>query len=214
MTEVERKPRRALAVAAVAVLPFLLLAGGCGDLTSGGFGELEVEMAADSLSGDGAVSSSMQASSYASSLIEGTLTAQVRVFVRRGVLDWEEVTDGAQTVVLTLGEAGSGLVARDEFPAGRYDRVLIVFRRVEVEIVRGLVVDGDTIRGRIRVELEADRQIAIVRLIDLVVRDGERSVLLMEMRASRWLLRVDRLRRVVEAVDFRELFRVRVREAR
>lgn len=212
MTEVERKPRRALAAAAVAVLPFLLVTGACGDLTSGGFGELEVEMAADSLSGDGGVASSLMAGSYASSLIEGTLTAQVRVFVRRGVLDWEEVTEGAQTLVLTLGEAGTGLVARDEFPAGRYDRVLIVFRRVEVEIVRGLVVDGDTIRGRIRVELEADRQIAIARLIDLVVRDGERTVLLMEMRASRWLLRVDRLRRVVEAVDFRELFRVRVRE--
>jgi len=212
MTEVERKPRRALAAAAVAVLPFLLVTGACGDLTSGGFGELEVEMAADSLSGDAAVASSLMAGSYASSLIEGTLTAQVRVFVRRGILDWEEVTDGAETLVLTLGEAGTGLVARDEFPAGRYDRVLIVFRRVEVEIVRGLVVDGDTIRGRVRVELEADRQIAIARLIDLVVRDGERTVLLMEMRASRWLLRVDRLRRVVEAVDFRELFRVRVRE--
>lgn len=211
MIENERKPRRILTAAAVAVLPFLLLTGGCGDLTSGGFGELEVEMAADSVSSGGA-SSSLSASSYASSIIEGSLTAQVRVFVRRGIRDWEEVTAGPETVVLTLGEAGTGLVARDEFPAGRYDRVLIVFRRVEVEIVRGLVVDGDTIRGRIAVELEADRQIAIARLIDLVVRNDERTVLLLEMRASRWLLRVDGLRRVVEAADFRELFRIRVRE--
>lgn len=103
-------------------------------------------------------------------------------------------------------------MARGDFPAGRYDRVAVVFRRVEAEIRRGLVVDGDTIRGRIQVELEADRRIGVVRRIDLEVREGATTVLVLEMRASRWLLRVDRIRRVVEASDFRDLFRLRVRQ--
>ena len=220
---------RRCAGAIAAALPFLLVAGGCGDLTSGGFGELEVEMAADSVPDGGATAdprtpfqsaagsdaagaASLAGLDHASLILEGRLSAEVRVLVRRGVADWEEVTDGPQEVVLFLGEGGTGLVARDDFPAGRYDRVAIVFTRVEVDVVRGLVVDGDTIRGRIRVELESDRRIGIVRRLDLEVRQGRTSVLLLEMRASRWLRRVDRLRRVVDAVDFRELFRVRVRE--
>lgn len=220
-----RGGRWALGVAAVLSV---LFAGGCGDLTSGGFGEVEVEVSADStvaadmagseaaalqpsVAGTPAAAGSRIAAPAQLGPIVGRLTVRVRVLVRHGPASWLEVTDGFQEIELTLTGGGSTVVARRSLPAGRYDRVMLVFGGVVAEVVRGLVVDGDTIRGTIPVELGTDRRLALVRDVGFDVVEGTTSGLVVEMRASRWLRRVNRILRRVAASDFGELLRIRVR---
>ncbi|MSR22130.1 MAG: hypothetical protein EXR92_01085 [Gemmatimonadetes bacterium] len=97
------KPRRIRPIARLAMC--LVGIAGCGDHTSGGVGEIEVVLAADSFnvaSQLGAALSQLPsrdqrtgpATVDAPGTIEGTLTVSLRVYIRRSPMDWVELTDG------------------------------------------------------------------------------------------------------------------------
>ncbi len=230
-------------------LPALtLIAGigltGCGDVTSGGVGEIEVLLVADSLpaatpSADAASPASPGPSSGTSAApapsgavgvhifgrlnpamdslrLEGTLTAQVRSFIRRERSnDWIEITDGPQEVVLALEGEEQRIVAQGTVPAGRYVGARTIFGRIEAEVIRGLRVDGEPIVGKIPVLLGPAGRIDVVEpSLFLDIAEGGSVSLAIEMNSRIWLRLTDRPERNVGEGDFRGAVRIRVHPGR
>ncbi len=189
---------------------------GCGDLTSGGVGELEVIVAADSVPvAASAATSQMAYASFGmqappdSPDIQGALTLRIQVFVLRAPAQWIEVTDGVQEVVLEIGDPESETIARKSLPAGPYRAVRTLFRRVEANIRSGLEVDGEPIVGRIPVDLGLSDRLQVERILGLDVVDRDLSELVIDLHAERWLRRLDRDRRTVSQEHFQDELKLR-----
>lgn len=222
--------------AATAAVLFLALVGGCGNLTSGGFGEVEVVLIPDAVEGlaeaarmalstgpqavfpmaaTGPVSDVPAASEGPAATegeaIEGILTVWVRSFVRRGDQDWEELTDGFQQLTLSLQDPEPAEVARRSLPEGSYEAVRTVFTRVHAQVIRGLDVNGEPVTGLIRVDLGPEGTLTVVDPVSIEVREREVVRLALEMQSRVWLRLVDAVQRRVAGDEFRQVFRVRVR---
>ena len=202
-----------------ALLCWSLLLGGCGNLTSGGVGELEVVVAADSVSLSAALQSmhgsglladtpSLQAPSD-SPRIDGTLTVRIQVFVLRRLGQWSEVTDGVQEIVLPLGNTEPVTIAQTALSAGPYRTARTLFRRVEADIRGGLEIDGEAITGRVLVDLGPEDRLQVETGLLLNVTEGQRSELAVDLHADRWLRRLDRVLRRVSSDHFQDEFRLR-----
>jgi len=212
MTHARRAARRSLGWRPTVCLLVGCLLASCGDLTSGGFGEVEVLIAADSV---------LAASGHAPSVpplpagsgggaITGTLTVHLQVDLRRGPDEWVELTDGVQEVTLALGSHDPVLLARREVPPGRYAASRTRFRLVRAEIQGGLTIEGEPYVGSVLVPLPAEGR-ALVRPLEFDVLQGEVRGLVLGLRADRWLLRVDPAQRTVARGDFEEVQELRPR---
>jgi hypothetical protein len=204
-----RSIRRALAGLTLVFLPLIAACGG--NVTSGGFGEVEVLLSSDQVEEltQGALASLGVAAADSNGL-RGTLTVTVRSFIRSGRGVWIEVTNGPQQVVVPLEDPAPVQVARIDLFEGSYDAVRTHFGRIRVQVQQGLSVGGEPVTGEVEVELGLDGAL-LVELRPLRVARRERLSVLLEMNARRWLPLLDRERRLVEEVDFRREFRVRTR---
>jgi hypothetical protein len=200
---------RALAGLTLVFLPLIAACGG--NVTSGGFGEVEVLLSSDQVEEltQGALASLGVAAADSNGL-RGTLTVTVRSFIRSGRGVWIEVTNGPQQVVVPLEDPAPVQVARIDLFEGSYDAVRTHFGRIRVQVQQGLSVGGEPVTGEVEVELGLDGAL-LVELRPLRVARRERLSVLLEMNARRWLPLLDRERRLVEEVDFRREFRVRTR---
>jgi hypothetical protein len=221
-------PARPRARVASAVRPLLALAialcasaimAGCGNVTSGGFGDVEVQLSSDEVAEVQAAASSILAfgsldrggASLATPIV-GTLTVRVRSFARRGVADFIELTDGAQDVTLSLSDPRPVEIARRALPAGRYDGVRTFFGRIEADIVSGLVIDGQEVTGRVLVDLGAGGALTVLTYTGFDVWEDAPTVIAIEMQSGIWLRLVNAALKRIDAEEFRRILRVRVRE--
>lgn len=203
----------------VLVLACLLLTGGCGNVTSGGFGDVEVVLSSDEVEGFQEAATGMllaeaglpPATSHGST-IQGTLTVRVRSFARRGFGDFVELTDGVQEVTVSLGDPEPIEIARRPMPAGSYDAVRTFFGRIEANVTGGLVIDGVPVTGTVRVDLGTDGALSVVTPTGFEVWENAPTVVAIEMQSGIWLRLVDAALRRVDLDDFRRIFRVRVRQ--
>ena len=205
-------------LAAVALV-CLLLTGGCGNVTSGGFGDMEVVLSSDEVAELQEVVSAMVLADGAhpaaishGSAIEGTLTVRVRSFARRGIGDFVELTDGVQEVTVPLGDPEPVEIARRSMPAGSYDAIRTFFGRIEANVTGGLFIDGVEVTGTVRVDLGTDGALSVVTLTGFEVWEDAPTVVAIEMQSGVWLRLVDAALGSVDLEDFRRTFRVRVRE--
>lgn len=207
--------------ACLAVLAASLVTSACGNLTSGGFGDLEVLVATDSvpsLRAEQATQSVVpvpQRQAGSQSQLDGTLTMRIQVFaflapstlgrfVLRGDVaagEWIEITDGVREIVLSLSETGSGILARRELPAGAYTSIRTVFLHVEALVEGGLVVDGVPIRGPVRVDLGGDRRVVVETPIELNIANGGEARINVNLHTQRWI-RLLNAQRQVRSQDF------------
>lgn len=189
----------------------VLAAAGCGNLTSGGFTEVEVVLSSEEVAdlGQEAARGLALAGFVQRPVIEGTLTVQVRSFARRGEGDWEELTDGLQEITVSLDQSEPVEIARRSLADGRYDAVRTDFSRVEAEVVRGLTVGGEPITGTVRVDLGPEGSLTLVERVNLDVSERDGVLVALEMQSGIWLRLVDPEQRRVLRDDFRQVFRVR-----
>lgn len=192
-----------------------LTAAGCGNVTSGGFGEVEVVLASEEVTDlaqevTASILAEAEPTSHAST-IQGTLTVRVRSFARRGVGDFVELTDGVQEIVLSLSDPQPVEIARRNMPAGSYDAVRTFFGRIEANIESGLVVDGQEITGVIPVQLGPDGTFSLVTYTGFDVVESSATVVAIEMKSGIWLRLVDAVVRRVSLADFESAIRIRVR---
>lgn len=209
-------PRRLIGHWAVA-LTCLLITGGCGNVTSGGFGDVEVVLSSDEVedlqeAATGMVLAEVGLPSTTShgSNIQGTLTVRVRSFARRGPGDFVELTDGVQEVTVSLSDPEPVEIARRSLPAGSYDAVRTFFGRIEADVTGGLIIDGDPVIGTVRVDLGEDGSLSVVTVTGFEVWADAPAVVAIEMQSGIWLRLVDAVLGSVDVDDFRESFRVRV----
>ena len=183
---------------------------GCGELTAGGVGEVEVVVGADSVS-LAAIGQNVQASAIApwgaqapgeSDRIEGTLNLRVQLFLLRAPGQWIELTHGIQTIALSIQDPAPVAVARTDVPAGPYGAVRTVFRSVVANVERGLEVDGEAITGRILVDLSGRDRLQVETALDIDIVEETSSTLVVDLHTTRWLRRLDRVRRDVAHEDF------------
>jgi len=187
------------------------LLASCGDLTSGGFGEVEVLITADSvLAASGLAPDLAALLESGEDGITGTLTVQLQVDLRRGPDTWIGLTDGVQEVTLVLGSPDPVLLARREVPPGRYRASRTRFRLVRAQVEGGLTVGGAPYVGSVLVPLPTEGGALVLPLAFDVIQGGVRELVL-EMRADRWLPRVDPDQRTVARGDFEAVQELRPR---
>lgn len=196
----------------IGVLSFVT---GCGNLTSGGFGEVEVILTSDEVTelqeeARSIVLADAAATSHGST-VEGTLTVRVRSYARRGLGDFVELTDGVQEVTVSLSDPQPVEIARRPLPAGSYDAVRTFFGRIEANIESGLVIDGVDIRGIVPVDLGSTGTFSVVTLTGFEVFENTPTVVAIEMQSRVWLRLVNAVLQRVDLEDFRRVLRVRVR---
>lgn len=200
-------------------LAFLLVTGGCGNVTSGGFGDVEVLLSSDEVADLQEAATGMvladlglpSATSHASN-IQGTLTVRVRSFARRGLGDFVELTDGVQEVTVSLSDSEPVEIARRPMPAGNYDAIRTFFGRIEADVTGGLIIDGVPVTGTVRVDLGTDDALSVVTVTGFEVWEDAPTVVAIEMQSRVWLRLVDAALGRVDLDDFRRIFRVRVRQ--
>lgn len=207
---------------------FTLLAvacGGCGgNLTAGGFGEVEAYVQGDDVPAPAAPGEAhqdmpaalAQATDTPSSLaeatiVEGTVTVRLRLEVMDDRRTWTEITDGATTLTVPLVGGGPGtLLATRPLPPGRYVRSRVTFELVEADVVRGLVVDGVDLRGRVHVEFAAAAGREIQDALFVELAEGGTAGIVVALNSQLWLRLVNALLRRVPDAAFRQAVRVRI----
>jgi hypothetical protein len=199
-----------------------LFAAGCGNLTSGGFGELEVLVAADSVAfgaTDLSVSSTGAVGGGAASVVplppergrpaplvqsqlEGTLNMRIMVFAFLRPDTWIEVTTGPREIVMPLSGGAPAILARKELPTGRYTAIRTVFLHVEAVVTSGLTdQNGQPVRGPVRVELGPDARLVVDTPLELTVEEGRPARIKVDLHAHRWI-RLLNAQRQVQSSDF------------
>jgi hypothetical protein len=185
------------------------IAAGCGNLTSGGFGGLEVLVAADSVvlsSAEYATAAVVpvpgRSSDQTTSQLEGRLVMRIMVFAMSGRDDFVEVTSGVREIVLPLSGGAPSILTRKELPAGRYLAIRTVFLQVEAVVESGLVdPDGQPVRGAVRVELGPDARLVVDTPIDLTISEGRDARIKVDLHTQRWI-RLLNAQRQVQSSDF------------
>ena len=195
-------------------LPIVLAA--CGNLTGGGFGEVNV-----SVSGDlepplpsplvGAVNAPASSPILRADSVdeaEGEIEIDFQIFLVNGIgrrirLGGEELRAKVDVQGVRLDES----VSNWPIVAERYTELRVVFTKIQVEVESGLVIDGVPIVGEVHVELE-DISLEVVRAIDLDVQEGENVELILDLNTRAWLAAVDPVTRAVDETVFASLIDV------
>jgi hypothetical protein len=133
----------------------------------------------------------------------------MQTYVRRGYRDWVEVTNGIQAVTLAIPGGTAQIAVRPNFPAGEYTHVRNRFYKIEVEVLQGLTVRGDTIRGLVTVYLGLTGRADVPRPVNLTLDADGTAILAIELRAARWLPLLDPRTRRVSLDEFLDALRVR-----
>jgi hypothetical protein len=228
ITGTERPPSRSrispagralLALLATCLVALVVVACG-GNLTAGGFGEVEVTVSGDAPDADqgsvwpseapGLLSTGPAPSSHDDEP-EGKLEIEFLLYLIRGDGSLVEVDDKEIEVELDLAGFFEADAVTAILPADRYVGIRIQFTEIEVEVERGVIINGIPITGPVEVELEDDETITIERPLDVVLEEGGRVQILLDMNARVWLAAMDPdLQRVAERV-FSDAIRVVVR---
>jgi hypothetical protein len=199
-----------------------ILTGACGNLTSGGFGDLEVVVAVDSVaalqqapaptfqmvSSSGVLEPGRQTSSSGMALLDGTLNMRVQVFALTGRDFPIEVTEGVQEVIMPLSGAVPVVLARKSLPTGTYLAIRTVFLHVEAVVDGGLIVDGVPIRGPVRVDLGQGSRLIVDTPITLTIDEDVPARINVDLHTMRWIRLLNQDRRV-RAEDFQGQVTVR-----
>ena len=215
-----------------AVALIVLAAGGCGDLTAGGAtGEATVVVSGDAPDGGpapsfavagvpptGAHTGPASAGSATDAPLlaegedhpEGQLEATFRIYLVQEGGGLLPLADDDIDVSLDLEGVEEPEVARRVVSAGRYVGLRLVFKKIEVEVDAGLIIDGQPVTGPIDVDFD-EVELEVARTLDLRVPDDGTVVVLVDLNAGSWLQVVDPITSSVDARVIAELVDVTLR---
>jgi hypothetical protein len=179
---------------------------GCGNLTAGGLtGEATVIVSGDAPDLLSAVGRSLAQrapvlSSASEDELEGRIEVEFLVFLEAANGSSVALSDDEIRARVDMrGRQDADVVTRI-VPATLYTELRIVFTEIKAEVDSGLVIDGVTVLGEIKVELD-DPTLTVSRALDLDVPDGGSVELLIDLNATAWLGSADPdLRTVAEDI--------------
>ena len=201
------------ATALIALTTCALLAG-CGNLTAGGLtGEATVTVSGD------AVDAPAPAPQSAAKLVttspfkvpgdtpEGQVEADFFLYLVSANGVPVSLSENPIQIRLDVqGQQEADAVDRQSVPATLYTGVRMVFTNIKVEVASGLIINGDTITGEVRVELK-DTALTV----NLDIGEGDSVFLLMDLNANTWLQAVDPVLKVIAEEAFGDAVSVGVR---
>jgi hypothetical protein len=216
-----RKGARFVVRSGAWILVGLILLACAGNITAGGFGEVQVTVSGDADDGPSSVATAQdpRPGRMAASIAlhddddepRGKLEIEFLASLIRSDGEVIPVDDKEIEVELDLAGFFEADAVRATLPAGQYVALQIEFTEIEVEVERGVIIDGVEITGPIEVELEDDESITVQRDLDALLRDGGRIDILLDMNARTWLRAMDPdLKKVAQQV-FAEAISVEVR---
>lgn len=141
---------------------------------------------------------------------QGTVSFEARLYVRTDAGKWIEVTsESAQgATVDASGRAASEVFASGRVDAGSYNRVRVVFERVEADVTGGITIGTGLLTGRIEVELGGSGEAVVERNVDVAVESGSSATLLVDLNSDAWLGHASSQTRTVSRADFESAVRV------
>lgn len=204
-------------------------ASSCGNLTAGGIGEAVVVVSGDSPEALAAAvvtdvpsnasvlpqpaalaSGGPAASDHDEDQPEGQLEAEMLLFLVAEGGALIPLSDDEVEVSVDLEGVEQDETLPRELPAGRYTGLRIVFLQIEVQVDKGLVIGGETIKGSIDIEMESD-SLTVTKPLNLSIDDQESVEILIDLNAASWLQAVDPSTSTVDATVFAELIAVVLR---
>jgi hypothetical protein len=199
------------------------LLGACGELTSGGVGEVEVWATADDPQGSPSASAPPTSSAVVpaaqaredaeeTAAAEGQLIAQLRAYIRADLTgEWIEITEGVRDITLDLNGSSERRAGVRFLDSGRYSGFRVVFQRVEATVTSGLIVGGVPILGPVRVDLGSQGTVTVERGLVLEVDASADQDIVLDLNASTWLPLLSLSTRTVSATSFASAVGVRLR---
>ncbi|MBI4540500.1 MAG: hypothetical protein HY704_13450 [Gemmatimonadetes bacterium] len=195
---------------------------GCGELASGGVqGEAVAFVAGNGNGGgSGAVAGAAavvplgdegDAAPPGENGIRGTVSTDVRVFVRAPGGTWIELTAGERPASVDIEGKLEVEVGRRKLDAGTYGAMRVVFRRVDADVRDGLIIDGLPLVGRIAVDFGTGDTLQVERSVAITVREDTPAELVVDLNSETWLRGANPVARVVPSAIFRNAIRIRVR---
>lgn len=199
-------------LAVLVVAGSIAASGGCGELTSGGAGEVEVYAVADeSGTGDGTAPSAAASAPAAARAAEGQLAVQLQLFLRADSDGrWVELSDGVRDVTLELGGGGERRVAVRFLASGFYSGFRVVFHGVQAFVTGGVTVEGLPFTGTATVDLGSGT-LTVEREVLVAIEDEASIDLVLDLNADLWLPTVSPATRLVAAAALESAVAVRLR---
>lgn len=197
---------------------------GCGDLTAGGVGEIDVSLSGDApddasesvratsptlfATSPAAGEDDASRSAYASTRAEprGDVTATLEVSVLSPQGEWIVLTDGLQEATVDIQGATLAELGRKELEPGSYDRIRVRFTDIQARVDAGLPVLGE-----IGVDFGDASSISVEQELGLEVEDGEEIVAVVDLNSVQWLNAAQPAQKMVAAAHVRSALAVHVR---
>lgn len=176
-----------------------LVAGGCGNVTVGGYTEVNVNVSGDAPAATPTAQATLLGGAAASSplRVEGVAEGEVEIDFQLFLISQDGTSvrlgpgqDDIRVKIDIQGSTEAEPVRNQLIDAGRYTELQIVFKKIQVEVSQGLVVDGQEITGEVDVELSGT-DLLVARPLDLVAVDGSTVTMVVDLNAQSWLAAVD-----------------------
>lgn len=189
----------------------------CGNLTAGGFAEVGVAVSGDAADPAPAPAATTTEPEASSPLLtshedepEGEVEVEMNLFLVSEAGTVTTLNPDEVRVRVDLRGREDVDAAERLVEATTYTELRIVFSEIRAEVESGLVIDGLPVLGDVRVQID-DTSLEVSRQIDLVLGEGERADLLIDLNAAAWLQAVDPITKLVDPSVFAALISVAAR---
>lgn len=215
---------RAMSIRTMALVLLLvpLAVAGCGELTAGGFGNVETVLSGDapedqtSTAGrttstsfvatyEGAGASTAPAS-FQEGQPQGDVSATLEVSILSPQGEWLPLTDGLEEATVDISGRTEVELDREEMEIGLYPRVRVRFTDVQARVEAGLPV-----LGNIGVDFGDASSITVEREVNLELGDGDEVQVVIDLNSTQWLNAAQPALQVVAAAHLRNALEVSVR---
>jgi hypothetical protein len=200
-----RRPWIAAIASACLVTPFL---AACGNLTAGGFGDVETRASADAdetgaspaprLHAGGSERPAGAPLGAGAGTLQGDLDVEMQLWLIDDGDGTHLLTPNPVRATLDLGGAAEPVASRS-VAAGRYVVLRVLVSELSADVEAGLLIDGLPFIGSAQVAVGSG--LAVDLPIDLEVQVEGRYSLLLDFGADEWLLDLDPITRIVAATD-------------
>ena len=174
---------------------FAWVASACGNVTVGGFTEVDVTVSGNDTTAPGAPLGSAAFSILpfpsGSNQPEGEMELDMSLDLVSEAGSAIRLGDDEIRVKVDLeGQSRAEAVKGQLVEATRYTELRITFRNIKVEVSGGLVIGGDSIMGEVHVEIQ-DTALVVPRALNLDAKAGDRVALTVDLNAPAWLEALD-----------------------
>jgi hypothetical protein len=193
----------------LATAALLLGLGACDGATGTAAGDARAEVAVVG-DGGGASHSTAPAEGERSATggAEGEVSFRARVYLRSSTGAWVALAERAEGTVDAAGRGGAQTVATTRLRAGSYNRVRVVFERVDAHLSGGLHLSTGVLTGTVTVRAASGSQVVVERDANVSASAGATTRVLVDLATSAWLTRADAETRTVSEADFRSAVRI------